>query len=413
MSKNILVGIDIGTTKIFTVIAKLAKDKSSFKILGHGFSKSNGISKGVVVDVEEATFSIEKSIKEAEKMAGVKVQSALVGISGNHIESVTTHATVTVSKYPREITLNDKNKLEELIEGKIIKLDRHIIHKIAYNYRIDDGNIVKNPIGMVGCKLDADVHIITGIVNSIESLVKCVKSLNVNVEGIALEALVSAKSVLTDTEKKMGSVLVDIGGGTTDIAVLKNDKLIYTDVLPIGGEHFTHDIATILNIDLTTAEYLKRNLKNFLQSGDKDFIEVSTYKTSTPKKVSLSYLNSIIESRIEDITEHITKSISKSKYMNILRSGIIITGGASKTIGLKEKVENAFKIPTRIGIPSLEEKIPDELRTPEAATGIGLLLYSLDKNEQNTFKRETSNNRKGIFGSIKEKLKALIDSFLE
>ena len=411
MSKNIMVAIDVGTTKILTVVSRISKDRSNFEVLGYGLSKSKGLSKGVVVDVEEAIVAIERSVRDAEKMSGIKINSAVVGVSGSHIESITTHSSVTVSKYPREIKNHDKHKLEELIEAKILKLDRNIIHKIAYNYRIDNGSMIRSPIGMVGCKLDADVHIVTGIINSMESLSKCVRSIGVNVESLTLESLAAASSVLSDTERNMGAVLVDIGGGTTDIAIVKGNKLIYTAVVPIGGEHFTNDIATILNIDLKTAEYLKRNLKSFTENSDKDFVEVSSFKTSTPKKVSLNYLRSIINARMDELLEHVQNKIYSSKYMGLVRSGIVLTGGAAKTLGLRDLTESTFKVPARIGIPLNDTKIPEEMRSPESATAIGLISYSLAAAEGNrSVDRE---QRTGWMKNLGNRVKGMFDSFLD
>jgi len=423
MEKRPLVVIDIGTTKLFTLISKVDPEKKEFEILGYGFAKSKGLSKGVVVDVEEATASIEKSVRAAEKMANINVESAVIGISGGHIESFTTHSTVTISKYPREINEADKKKLEEIAEGKALKVEKNTIHKIAYNYRIDDGNMVKNPIGMIGSKLDADVHVITGVVNTIESLVKSVKSLNISVDGVVLEALASAKSVLSDAERKMGAILIDMGGGTTDIAVFKNNSLIYTDVIPLGGEHFTNDIAALLNLDLKTAEYLKLNIGSFLEKGN-EFLEIPAHRSSTPKRINVSLVKSIIDSRTDEILELMFNSLQNAGVLNYINSGLVFTGGTAKTIDLIERADAYFGIPTRMGVPLMEDRMPDGLNVPENATGIGLIMYGVENFDEiqpsnsmesaiNYEDTKEKKKRSGFVKGFSVKIKNLFDSFLD
>lgn len=377
--RDVVVAIDIGTTKILALIAEVLHDEKDFRIIGYGMNPSRGLSKGIVVDVEEATTSIESALHAAEHMADVRAETAFIGVAGKHIESLISHAVTTVGKMPKEITEVDRQKLEEIAESKVVPIDRKVIHKIVYNYRIDEGSVIKNPVGMTGVKIEADVHIVTGGIHAIESLVKCVNNLDMDVEGVVLEPLASAKSVLTDTEKKLGSILVDIGGGTTDIAVFKNEKLIYTSVIPLGGEHFTTDIASVLNIDLKTADRLKKEFSSFENYEDDEVIEIPSYGSDETKKVEVGYLKEIIDARIDDILEHVSKKIEASGYKHLVPNGLVFTGGSSKIAGLKEKAEPFFELPVRLGFPVNRRGLLEKTLKPEDATGVGLVMYGVEK----------------------------------
>ncbi len=397
--KDLIIGIDIGTTKVLTVVARVSKERTISGIAGYGFSRARGLQKGVVVDFEEARASVEDSVRAAEKMAGIKIKRAYLSISGSHIRSTTTHSMLTVSKYPREINLADKKRLEDLVKNRIEGPDSHVVHRVTYKCQIDDGGIVKSPVGMVGCRIEADVHIVLGKVNSIESIVKCVKNLGITVEGLAIEALAASKAVLTDTEEQMGVALADIGGETTDIAIFKNNELIYSEVIPMGGEHFTRDIATVLGISLSSAESLKRSLQSLEEEG-KEKVEVSTSQSSKPKEVNVGYVKSIINSRTEELLEHIYGVIMSSNHSGAIRSGMVLTGGAAQTIGLLEKGKRFFGTPVRIGTPDANLKVLDKINILEAASAIGLLLYSLEGNEDNSYDGELERQDKSSKGSI-------------
>jgi len=413
-NREIVTAIDIGTTKIYTIVAEILSGENEFQVIGHGASISKGLNKGVIVDVEKVTKDVEASIKSVEYMADVEIKSAYVGVAGKHIESLISHSMTVLGEEPREIIAMDIKQLEEVAKNKVVPIDRKVIHKILYNYKIDNSEVVKNPLGMVGTKLEADVHIVTGVVNSIDALVKSVNNISIEVDDILLEPLASAKSVLTETEKKLGTVLVDIGGGTTDVAIFKNEKLIYTSVLPVGGEHFTNDIASILNIDIKTADRIKREFSQYIDDIDlEDVIEVPSYNEGEMKKIKMSFLKEIIESRIEDIIEHISKKIDVSGYEHLIPNGIVFTGGASKIAGLRERAEEYFDMPIRLGIPRNHKGILKEIQKPENATGIGLLLYGVEnyknKNKNVKLKKEKEieeiKNTKKRTNIIMEKMK--------
>lgn len=406
--QEIVVAIDIGTTKIYVIVAKVNSEEQSFNVIGYGVSASKGMKKGVIVDVEQVTESVEAAIKTAEHMADVNIKTAFIGVAGKHIESLMSHATAIIGKYPREITELDKRKLEEIAENKVVPVDRKVIHKIVYNYKIDDSEIVKNPLGMSGVKLEADVHIVTGVVNSIDALVKSARNLSIGVEDVILEPLASGKAVLNDTERKFGSILVDIGGGTTDMAIFKNEKLIYTSVIPLGGEHYTNDIASVLNIDVKTAERLKKEFSTYREELDLDeIIEVPAYNGVENKKVELGYLKEIIDFRTEDILEHIARKIEASGFEHLIPNGIVFTGGASKVAGLMERAETYFNLPVRFGVPVKRDGLLPDMKKPEDATGVGLLLYGLEKyfaGELSTINRTKSEG--SLMEIIKEKMKS-------
>lgn len=395
--RNIIVGIDIGTTKILTVISRVSKGSSAAAVIGYGFSRSRGLQKGVVVDVEEACIAVEDSIRAAEKMAGVKVRRAILSISGNHIKSSTIHGMLTVSKYPREITHEDRKKLEDIIENKVQKPDTHVIHKVTYRCRIDDGGIVRNPIGMIGCRIEADIHVVAGKVNAMESLMKCVRGLGISVDGLVIEALASAKAVLTDTEEQMGVALADIGGETVDLAVFRNGELVFSEVLPIGGEHITRDIATVLGVDLSTAENLKRGLKGMIEKGE-ETLEIPAYKTAKVRTINVSHLKSIVDSRVEEILDHIYSTLINSRHEGAIRSGTVFTGGASQTYDLVSRAEKQFRMPVRLGMPDVNLKVLDKINILEGASVIGLLIYSQENNENNAYGTNPSDVGANIFG---------------
>lgn len=414
-NKKILTAIDIGTTKIYTIIAEVNLEEGNFNVIGIGVSPSRGLLRGVIVDVEQVTRDVEIAVQAAEHMADVSIDKAFIGVAGKHIESLMSHATIVLGKVPREIVEADKKSLEELAVSKVVPVDRKVIHKIVYNYKIDDAGVVKNPIGMTGMKIDADVHIVTGIVNAIDSLVNSVNKLAIEVEDVVLEPLASAKSVLTDTEKKLGSILVDIGGGTTDIAIYKNDKLIYTSVIPVGGEHFTNDIASILGLDLKTAGRLKKQLSDYLEEGnmENEVIEVSSNNYENTKEVEISYLKEIVDARTEDILIQVNKKIEASGFKHYVSTGLVFTGGASKVAGLKEMADKHFDMPVRMGKPIKVEGLLEDMNKPEDATGVGLLLYGAEKyfsGDFLSFNKKLNEAGGSVFKVMKEKIKEWVDS---
>lgn len=417
-NQNIVVAIDVGTTKILVIVSEIDRETEKFKILGYGMSASNGgLSKGRVVDIDRASKDIEAAIKAAEIMSSVPITKAFVGIAGKHIESLESSGIITLSENePREITKIDRKRLEDIAENKVVPVERTVIHRIGYNYRIDNSGIIKNPVGMKGCKLEGTVHIVTGLINTIDALIKSVNKLSIEVEDVVLEPYASGKAVLTDTEKRTGVILVDIGGGTTDIAVFKNEKLIYTSVLPLGGEHFTYDIATVLGIETRMADNLKKDFSiNNEDYKIDEIVEIPNYDRYTEKKeIEIGYLKEIIDSRIEDILENIEKKIEASGVQHQVYNGIVFTGGSSKIAGLKERAEKYFDMPVRFAVPIKRDGLSEQMLKPEDATGVGLLLYGVEKSlegEVISLNKEESEGKRSMFEVIVEKLKKGFDIF--
>lgn len=383
MENNIAVAIDIGTTKIYVIIAEINPETGKFQVKGYGTNTSKGLKKGLVVDVERTTADIKKAVKAAEEMAGIEVSRACIGVSGRHIESVLSSAEVFLGDEPRVIIDEDYNKLIQLAKNKVVTYDRRVLHEIAFNYRIDNSGLVKNPIGMVGEKLQADVHLITGSEKEIVSLKNALKNLDIEIDEIVLEPYASAKAVLTNSEKKFGTVIVDIGGGTTDIGIYRNEKLIYSSVIPIGGEHFTNDISYVLNIDLDIADKIKKEYSiqaNSYKDLEEAEIVIPERNSFANRYIPLAQLKEIIDSRIDDILEHIEDKLEASGFSDYISNGIVFTGGASQIAGLQDRSSGFFeKYEIKMGIPIQIEGLLDNMNKPENATGIGLLIYSVEK----------------------------------
>ncbi len=378
MRNNIAVAIDIGTTKIYVIIAEVDPETGRYQVLGYGTSTSSGLKKGLVVDVEQTSRDIKRAVKKAEDMAEVKVEKAFIGISGKHIQSSLQTIEIFLGEDTREITEEDYDLLIKNAIDRTITREAFILHKIAYNFKIDNGNVVKNPIGRKGRKVEADVHLITGSEKEIMALKNTLSKLDIEVEEVILEPYASAKAVLTTSEKRFGTVIVDIGGGTTDICIYRNETLIYSAVIPAGGEHYTNDIAYCLQLDLETAEKLKKDFSSFSDNGE-DTVKIHVKNTHENKSIKLEELKEIIDSRTEDLLELLGEKIEASGFSEYISNGIVFTGGSSQIAGLKEKAEYLFNYDIKIGIPIRSIGLLEEMNKPENSTGIGLLIYAAEK----------------------------------
>lgn len=389
MENNIAVAIDIGTTKIFVIVAEINRETGSFQVRGHGVAPSHGLRKGLIVDAEKLTYDIKQAIAKAELMSGLKINKAFVGVSGRHIESVISSAEIDFEDGPRTIVEEDYKKLVQRSINKVVTYDREVLHEIVFNYRVDSSGIIKNPIGMVGTTLKADVHLITGSEKEIITLNNALKNLDIEVDEIVLEPYASAKSVLTQSEKQFGTIIVDIGGGTSDIGIYRNEKLIYTSVIPIGGEHFTNDIAYCLQVDFDTADRVKKDFSLIEFEKDEE-ISLSIKNTNETKKVKLQELKEIIDARIDDILDHVMEKIEASGFKDYISNGLVFTGGSSQIGGLEERAESVIDYDIKIGFPIEVEGLMENMNKPENATGIGLLLYAVEKNMYEKIQTDTS-----------------------
>ncbi|MGM0370349.1 MAG: cell division protein FtsA [Bacillota bacterium] len=350
--RNVVAGIDVGTTKICTIIAEVS-DNNITDIIGVGTSPSEGLKKGMVVDIDDTVKSIEKSVDEAERMAGLELESAFVGIAGSHISSLNSHGVVAVTGENKEITHEDIERVMDATKIISIPPEREIIHALPREYIVDGCKDIKYPLGMAGVRLEAETHIVTGSVTSIQNLAKSVNRAGIGVEDIVLQPLAASKAVLSDSEKDLGVVLVDMGGGTTDIAVFKEGSIWYTAILPVGGDHVTSDIAVGLRTPKTNAERIKIKHGSAEASLIEDTEEIDILDTCGAQKRSVSRkrLSEIIEPRIDEIFSMVKDELRKGKCQDLVPAGMVITGGGSLLKGLPDFVSRKLDMPVRSGRP--------------------------------------------------------------
>jgi cell division protein FtsA len=383
--EGLLVGLDIGTTKICVVVAKVAEGKVN--IVGIGSHPSTGLRKGVVVNMDSTVNSIKKAVEEAELMAGIKIDSCLVGIAGAHIKSFNSNGVVAIKD--KEVRRDDVARAIDAAKAVAIPADRELIHVIPQEYIIDDQDGIKDPIGITGVRLEVKTHIVTGSVSSAQNIIKCCKLAGLNVDDIILGQLASSEATLTPEEKEIGVALVDIGGGTSDIAVFINGSIKFTSVLPFGGNNITNDIAIGLRTPLEEAEKIKKKygcaFANMI--GANETIEVPSVGGRKPRTLMRKTLADIIEPRVEEISSLIYQEIKKSGAERLLASGVVITGGCANLEGIPELAENIFNLPARRGYPIGLGGLVDVVNNPIYATGVGLLVYGF----------KNSRVRKGAF----------------
>jgi cell division protein FtsA len=412
INDEIIVGLDVGTTKICVIVARV-KDNFNIDILGIGKAPSNGLHRGIVVNPTKTAESIKAALEEAELNSGLEISSVIVGIAGHHIRCIQSSSTIGINNSDRIIEESDVDRLLE--QSKIIKLpsDTTIIDVVPQEYIIDgkDG-IFETPIGMFGVRLEAKVSIITGLISSIDDLTKCVNDCGVEVEDIVLEPIASSHSVLDDTEKKVGVVMIDIGGGTTDIAVFKKGVLKYTAGIGIAGNLVTSDIVEALGISEEEAERIKREYgyASVSEILNDEEITVQSIKGKIPKKTSKSILARIIQARMQDIFELSAIEIKNSQIANELHAGVVITGGGSLIKGTKELAEEILGMDVNLGIPTgLQGGLIKEVENPIFATGVGLVLHRLKTADETEGSYKTIKGKKrkpltvkGIYLKVKE-----------
>jgi len=370
---NMVVGVDIGTTKVCAIVGQ--KSTEGIDIVGIGVEPSLGLKKGMIIDVEATINSIRRAVREAEKMADYEIETVYTGISGAHIKSFNSHGVVVVKS--KEVKRSDIKRAVDTARAVTIPVDREIIHVLPKEFIVDDQGGVRDPLGMSGMRLEAKVHVVTGAVASAKNIVKCANQTGLDVKDIVLQQLASSEAVLSNDEKELGGVLVDIGGGTTDIAVFIKGSIGYTSVIPIGGNHFTSDIAIGLRTSMKEAERVKKEYGYATASSVKrdEKIEVMSVDGRENRQLSRRLLCEIIEARARELFHLIHNEILKSDFADLIGSGIILTGGASMMPGIKDMAEEIFDLPTRIGYPQSVRGLKDVVNNPMYATGVGLLFY--------------------------------------
>ena len=371
--RKIITAIDVGTTKVCTIIGTLDSG-GGIQVLGVGSVPSKGLHKGMVVNVDEAKLSIADSIRRAEQAGGVKVESAYVGVTGRHIHSTNSHGVVAIPRNDRLVKADDLRRVLDSAQGINIPDDRKILHAIPRHYNLDNQERVKNPVGMHGFRLDVETHIVTAAVASVQNLVKCIRSIGVEIADLILEPLASGESVLTAEERELGVILADIGGGTTDIAVFKDGSIYHTSVIPVAGYQFTSDLSIGLGLPFDIAEAMKKKYGNVspeLITKNDD----STLNIENGHSVSYKDLCGILKDRMEELLRLILLEMPDSNYNGLAPAGLVITGGGAKMAGLQSLSKSVIRIPTRVGQPMGVYGITDILHDPSNSTGVGLLLW--------------------------------------
>jgi cell division protein FtsA len=377
----VIVGIDVGTTKICVLVGELDRD-GKLNIVGVGTCPSQGLRRGVVVNIEETVTSIAAALDRAERLSGKRITSATVGIAGSHISSENSKGFVAISPSHRDIEPNDISRAVEVARAIAIPANREMIHVIPRSYVVDGQEGIKNPIGMSGFRLEVEAHIITGSVSSMHNLIKCVQKAHVDIEDLVLEPLASGYAVLEDGETDLGVALVDIGGGTTDIAVYTDGAIWHSVVLPVGGNLITSDIAIGLRLPVGVAEELKMMYGHCDPSAidDDDMIDLAQFMPDCDDLVPRKLLSEIIQARVDEIFGMVHEELKKSGYDGLLPAGIVITGGTAELPGILEVAGQILDLPARIGSPLGLHGLADSINRPAYATAVGLLLWALDHN---------------------------------
>jgi len=422
-NSKIVVGLDIGTTKICAIVGR-KNEFGKLEVLGMGKAESEGVIKGIVTNIDKTVFAIEKAVKEASDMSGIDIGVVNVGIAGQHIRSTIQHGSITRSSNDDEISIEDVSRLTEDMYRIVIPPGSEIIHVMPQDYTVDYEEGIKDPVGMSGVKLEADFHIITAQTSAINNINKCVRRAGLEIDNLILEPLASSLAVLSDEEKEAGVCLIDIGGGTTDIAIFYDNIIRHTAVIPFGGNILTNDIQAGLMVMVKQAEQLKTKFGKAIaeEANPNEIVSIPGIRNRSAKEISVKNLSNIIQARMEEIIEMAHTEIISSGYENRLAGGIVITGGGSQLNSLKHLVEYMTGMDTRIGYPNehLGKSKLEVVKSPMYATAVGLVLAgfrSLDEREERyrearegkiTVKVKKQKPATDFFSSILNKTKGLL-----
>lgn len=383
MQDNQICGIDIGSTKIATIIAVKPNNEEKLRVIGFNVTKSKGVKKGLIVDIDQVTEAVEQSLEKTERMIGKKLSSAYVSVGGPHISSLNSHGVVAVTDPQGEISNEDLERVIEAERAISLSNTKQIIEVIPRCFIVDGQTGIKNPIGMSGVRLEVETHIITASLTNLKNLDRCLSDLGINNNGFIFSGLASAETVLTDTEKELGVVLVDIGGGKTDICLYEDGSLAYSCSIPIGAKHITNDIAVGLRVSLDSAEkikiFLSKKFKNNNNEETERLSDIDLSQLNLPEHITESSTRTIIDgiigARIEEIYKLIGEEIEKSGYANSIPSGLVITGGGALTTGMIEIGRKTLGLPIRIGQPENITGLIDEIIDPQYSSTVGLISY--------------------------------------
>ena len=372
--KNLIVGLDIGTSKVVAIVGEISPN-SEIEIIGLGSSRSRGLKKGVVVNIESTVHTIQRAIEEAELMAGCEIHSVYTGIAGSHIRSLNSHGIVAIRD--NEVSVGDVDRVIDAARAVAIPADQKILHILPQEFIIDSQEGIREPIGMSGVRLEAKVHMVTGSVSSAQNIVKCVRRCGLDVDDIILEQLASSYAVLTEDEKELGVCLIDVGGGTTDIAVFTEGSIHHTAVIPIAGDQVTNDIAVALRTPTQYAEDIKVRYACALTqlANPEETIEVPSVGDRPARRLARQTLAEVVEPRYEELFSLVQAELRRSGYEDLIAAGIVLTGGSSKMEGVIELAEEIFHMPVRVGMPQFVSGLSDVVKNPIYSTGVGLLLF--------------------------------------
>ena len=374
VERNLIVGLDIGTSKVATIVGELT-DEGEIEVIGIGSTSSRGLKKGVVINLESTVQSIQRAVEEAELMAGCQVHSVFAGIAGSHIKSLNSHGIVAIKD--KEVTQYDIDRVIDSARAVAISADQKILHILPQEFVIDQQEGIKEPVGMSGIRLEAKVHMVTGSISAAQNIIKCIRRCNLEVDDIVLEQLASCTAVLSEDEKELGVCLIDIGGGTTDIAIFSDGAIKHTAVIPIAGDQVTNDIAVALRTPTQCAEDIKRKYACALTqlANIDEVIEVPSIGDRAPRKISNQNLAEIIEPRYEELMLLVQAELRRCGYEEMIAAGIVLTGGSAKVKGIVDLAEEIFHMPVRVGLPQHVTGLTDVVQNPIYSTGVGLLLY--------------------------------------
>ncbi len=402
--KRMLVGLDIGTSKVVALVGEVDVD-GHIELLGLGSSPSRGLKKGVVVNIESTVDSIRRAVEEAELMAGCNIHSVYVGIAGNHIHSMNSNGIVAVKD--REVTHTDIERVIDAAQAVAIPQDQAILHVLPQEYVVDSQEGIKEPVGMSGVRLEAKVHLVTGSVNAIQNIERCVERCELETDDIILEQLASSYAVLTDDEMELGVCLVDIGGGTTDIAIFTEGAIRHTAVIPIAGDQVTNDVAMALRTPTQHAEKIKVKYACALTQLVKaeETIKVPSVGDRPPRDLSRQALAEVIEPRYDELFTLIQAELRRSGFEDLIAAGIVLTGGTAKMEGVVELAEEIFHMPVRLARPVGVSGLPDVISNPIYSTAVGLLLYAAKQENKKSRKKTTFDDKKSPIFRIKDWIK--------
>jgi cell division protein FtsA len=398
--KNLIVGLDIGTSKIVAIVAELQLD-GSLKVIGLGQHASRGLKKGVVINIDSTVQAIQRALEEAELMADCKISTVFTGIAGSHIKSLNSHGMVKIKD--AEVTHADVDRVIETARAIALPSDQQILHILTQEFIIDGQEDVREPYGMSGMKLEVKVHIVTGAVAAAQNIVKCIKRCGLEVSDLILQPLASSTAVLTEDEKELGVCLVDIGGGTTDIAVFKQGAIRHTAVVPIAGDQITNDVAVAFRTPTQSAEEIKIKYGCALRqlSDAREVVEVQGVDGREARQLSLQTLAEVIEPRVVELYEFVLGELRRSGMEEMIASGIVITGGSSMMRGMVELGEEIFHMPVRLGMPRYVGGLSEVVGNPRYATGVGLVLMGKAQVERQLLGQMDSNSFGQIFSKMK------------